>query len=132
MEKLSHKLVEYGRQVREGILGGSWKCLGMSQSILRWDAWKSLGMLGSVLGGFGQIFIVKNYVFENKKVSEPILIQFCRSWSLLEPLGSLWERLGDPLWAAWEPLGSLLGSSWGVLGSSWGILGRSWGHFHRR
>ena len=68
MEKLSHKLVEYGRQVREGILGGSWKCLGMSQSILRWDAWKSLGMLGSVLGGFGQIFIVKNYVFENKKV----------------------------------------------------------------
>ena len=58
-KNFAHKLVEYGHQVREGILGGSWKCLGMSQSILRWDAWKSLGMLGSVLGGFGPIFFEK-------------------------------------------------------------------------
>ena len=86
-------------------------------------------MLGSVLECLevswevSDRLFLKNDVFENKKVSEPILIQFCRSWSLLEPLGSLWERLGDPLWAAWEPLGSLLESSWGALGASWGGLG---------
>ena len=41
-----HKLVEYGRQVKEGVLGGSWKCLGVSQRILGC----SLGTLGGVLG----------------------------------------------------------------------------------
>ena len=30
--KYSPKLVEYGRQVREGILGGSWKCLGIPKT----------------------------------------------------------------------------------------------------